>query len=262
MFDVVSVWAMTLGMIALVAICVQVGIAVGNRIARGLGKEERSSEGAGTVVGALLGLLAFMLAFTFSMAAERRETRKQLLLDEVNSIGTTFLRTGMIPEPQRRHSRSLLRKYVDLRLELANDSTKLANVIEKSTAIQQALWRDAESLAEADLKNPDIAALYVDSLNETIDLQTSRLAVGGYRIPSVVWIMFGTLVALASFAVGYGLGLQTNKRHRLLTGLLAVSFASVTFLILDLDHGNNGWLKVDQQPMFNLREQLGEDSGT
>ena len=52
----------------------------------------------GTIVGATLGLLAFILAFTFGLAAARFDTRRQVLLDEANAIGTTYLRAGMLPE--------------------------------------------------------------------------------------------------------------------------------------------------------------------
>ena len=56
----------------------------------------------GSVVGATLGLLAFMLAFTFGISASRFDMRKQLLLDEVNAIGTEFLRTDFLVEPSVR----------------------------------------------------------------------------------------------------------------------------------------------------------------
>ena len=70
----------------------------------------------GAVVGATLGLLAFLLAFTFGMAASRYDTRRQLVLQEANAIGTTYLRADMLPEPQRSEIRNLLREYAALRV--------------------------------------------------------------------------------------------------------------------------------------------------
>ena len=52
----------------------------------------------GAMVRATLGLLAFILAFTFGLAAARFDTRRQVLLDEANAIGTTYLRAGMLPD--------------------------------------------------------------------------------------------------------------------------------------------------------------------
>jgi hypothetical protein len=257
MFEHVPVWLLTLGVALGVAACVQLGIRVASRIRMQQAAEERGGDGIGSIVGAMLGLLAFLLAFAFGMAVERRTARKDLLLAEINSIGTTWLRTDMIPEPHRSASRDLLRKYVDLRLEAAEHPERMPDVLESAAGIQRQLWTHAAALGEADLRYPAIAALYVDSLNETIDLQTSRIIVGRIRIPGVVWVTFGVLLALSSLAVGYNFGVQSNKSHWLVVGMLAISFATVLFLIFDLDRGNQGWLKVDQEPMYQLREELG-----
>ena len=66
---------------------------------------------------AVLGLLAFMLAFTFSMAASRFDARRMAVLEEVNAIGTTYLRTRLLPEPERSEIAELLRSYTDLRTQ-------------------------------------------------------------------------------------------------------------------------------------------------
>jgi hypothetical protein len=255
MLESVPVWLLSVGVAVGVAVFVQLGTFIARRIARGQGVDQ-ASEGIGAVVGALLGLLAFMLAFAFGMATDRRSMRVGLLLDEVNSIGTTFLRTSVLPEPHRSASRDLLREYVEMRINAAEHPENLSANLRKSADIQRQLWNHAETLADADLKNPDIAALYIDSLNQTIDLQTSRVTVGRLRIPSVVWVTFGLLIALTSLAVGYNFGQLSSQPTRLMTAMLAVSLAVVLFLIFDLDHGNQGWLKVNQQPMYDLRDQI------
>ena len=47
--------------------------------------------------GPILALFAFMLAFTFGMAGSRFEARRQAVLEEANAIGTTYLRTRLLP---------------------------------------------------------------------------------------------------------------------------------------------------------------------
>lgn len=256
MIEQLPVWLLVFLLIAAVVAMVQAGIYLARRAVAARPQTEPAVEGVGAVVGALLGLFGFMLAFTFSMAAQRRETRMSLLLGEVNSIGTTYLRTGLIPEPQRGMARALLQRYVQLRIQAAEQPEQLPAILKNSSAILDQLWLGAESLAGADLKNPEIVALYVDALNQTIDFQTSRVTVGRYRIPEVIWLAFAGLTILSSLAVGYNFGLQSLHRNHVMTALLAISFAAVTFLIFDLDHGNQGWLKIDQQPMYELRDQL------
>jgi hypothetical protein len=63
------------------------------------------------MLGATLGLWAFLLAFVVGMATTRFEERRSLVVQEANSIGTTFLRAGFLPEPYASRSRELLREY-------------------------------------------------------------------------------------------------------------------------------------------------------
>ena len=68
------------------------------------------------LVGSVLGLLAFLLAVTMTMASDRFDTRRALVLEETNSIGTTYLRAGFLDEPYAGDIRELLREYVPLRI--------------------------------------------------------------------------------------------------------------------------------------------------
>jgi hypothetical protein len=110
------------------------------------GKEETP---VGTVVGATLGLLAFMLAFTFGITAARFDARKQLVLDDVNAIGTLFLRTDFLVEPYRTEIRKLLRDYVHLRTEWIDHPEKLEEDLTLSEEIQNKVWsRAVEAVAK------------------------------------------------------------------------------------------------------------------
>lgn len=47
------------------------------------------------------GLVGLLLAFGLTMAVGRYETRRVLIVQEANTIGTTFLRAQLLPEPER-----------------------------------------------------------------------------------------------------------------------------------------------------------------
>src|SRR6478735_3328306 len=84
------------------------------RHARAEGEKEAP---VGAMVGSILALFAFMLAFTFGLAASRFEARRQVVVAEANSIGTTYLRAQLLRnEQQRNESARLLREYVDVRV--------------------------------------------------------------------------------------------------------------------------------------------------
>src|SRR5215467_16260418 len=108
--DALPLWGIFIVILLLVLLSVEGGYRLG-KYRRSRHEQEKEAP-LGTMVGATLGLLAFILAFTFGLAANRFDTRRQLLLDEANAIGTTYLRAGMLPD-RRDAMRALLRDYVD-----------------------------------------------------------------------------------------------------------------------------------------------------
>ena len=108
--------------------------------------EQEKQAPVGTMVGATLGLRAFILAFTFGLAASRFDARRQVLLDEANAIGTTYLRAGILPE-RTEEIRVLLRNYVETRLEAVR-SDNIEEGIRRSESIQHQLWGNAEAIGQ------------------------------------------------------------------------------------------------------------------
>ena len=62
-------------------------------------KKSEADKDSGTVRSAVLALLGLLLGFSFAIAAARHETRRELLVEEANSIGTTARRAQLLPEP-------------------------------------------------------------------------------------------------------------------------------------------------------------------
>jgi hypothetical protein len=124
-----------------------------------------------TIQAAVLGLLALLLGFTFSMAASRFEARKELVRDETNAIGTTYLRTQFLPEPYKSNAARLLRQYVDTRLELQQFShipESLADINVRTAHLQDQLWSEAVAVADRDPRSVP-TGLFIQALNEVID---------------------------------------------------------------------------------------------
>lgn len=209
----------------------------------------------GTVVGAAFGLLAFMLAFTFQIAANRYDARKQLLLDEVTNIRTTSLRAGLIPEPFRSESKKLLIEYVDLRVEISKDISKLDSALSRSQQILDRLWDFTETLAEQD-RSSEVYALFTTSVNDLVDNYNQRITMTfEYRLPSVIlWILF-IVAFFTMLTLGYQFGISGKGSFRI-NFLLAIIFAVVMLLIMALDRPETGLAKLNQKPMMTLQKQL------
>jgi hypothetical protein len=76
------------------------------------------------------------------MALSRFEARRDAVLNEANSIGTTALRARLLAEPYRTESLKLLKEYVQIRLDIVQSERSLAEVkaaVDRSNAIQEAL---------------------------------------------------------------------------------------------------------------------------
>lgn len=208
----------------------------------------------GSVIGGTLGLLGFLLAFTFGMAASRFETRRELLLDEVNAIGTCYLRAGLVPDTERVEIRRRLREYVHLRAEVVKQPQTLPQVIARSEELKDELWLQALLVAKKD-SNSEMHALFVDSLNDVIDFHTKRLVVSQYRIPDAIWVSLYVVSMLSMAGVGYQFGLA-GTRDNAISLFLALAFSIVICLIADLERGHEGNLQVSQQPMIELDRKL------
>jgi hypothetical protein len=251
LLDPVPLWILFLLTVAVTLGSVEVGYRVA-QYRRKRAQEEKEAP-IGAMVGATLGLLAFMLAFTFGMAANRFEARRQVVLQESNAIGTAYLRAAMLPEPMRTEARSRLKEYVDVRLEGVQPG-KTAQAIAKSQELQNRLWSLASAVAEKD--RTAITSLFIQSLNQVIDLHAQRIMAGlQSRIPSAIWIGLYLLAILAMSSMGYHQGF-TSTRRSLAVITFVLAFSAVLLLISDLDRPGEGLLKVSQQSMLDLKNSM------
>ncbi len=251
--DVLPLWGLFGATLLLALLSIEGGHRLGRY--RRKSSEREGEPSVGAMVGATLGLLALLLAFTFGLAAGRFDARRQVLLDEANAIGTTYLRAGMLPE-RRDEVRTLLREYVDVRLE-ATRSGNIEQGMRRSEELHHQLWTQAVTLGE---KNPGsiVVGLFTQSLNEVIDLHVKRVTVGlRSRIPGAIWVGLYAVAILSLTAMGYHGGLTGTSRS---LAVLAVAFAfsTVIWLIADLDRPGEGTLKVSQQAMMDLRHAMTE----
>src|SRR5262249_42024548 len=77
----------------------------------GTRKKTETDKDSGTVRSAVLALLGLLLGFSFAIAASRHEARRELLVEEANSIGTTARRAELLPQPHASNVVRFLREY-------------------------------------------------------------------------------------------------------------------------------------------------------
>ena len=252
--DSVPIWLVYLLFVGAALLIFEVGFRIGRW--RQMRTPDEKEGSTGLLVGSLLALLAFLLAFTIGMAANRYDTRRGLVLDAANAIGTTYLRAGYLPEPYSAETQNLLREYVPLRITTADMAVLEANYV-RSMQIGEEIWAMAEELARQTPES-DVLAIYIESLNEMLDLQNSRLIAGIYaRVPETVLYMLLIGGALTLGMVGYNAGL-TRKRSLVSAVILIIVMSAVITLVIDLDRPRDGLLTVSQQALIVLQTQIGD----
>jgi hypothetical protein len=252
LIDALPLRGLFLVIVASSLLFLEIGFLFGRWKLRRLGGGEREPL-LGAMVGASLGLLGFMLAITFGMAAERYDKRRYVLVEEVNAIGTAYLRADVLTEPHRKEVRDLLREYVDVRLEAVRTGN-LAPAVARSDELHQLLW--ARAMAAAAEHPTVMTGLFVQSLNAVIDAHTTRLTAGARsRIPDIIWTVLLAVTMLTMAGVGFYAGVIGAGRS-IARVFLALTFAAVIALIADLDRPLQGFVRVSQQPMINLRNSM------
>jgi hypothetical protein len=240
----------------LVVVTSEAGYLLGR--ARHRHSEEEKESPVSAIAASILGLLAFILAFTFGIVTERFQNRTELVTEEANAIGTAYLRADVLPDPERERSRELFRSYVTLRVQSvkSGDRARVKASLSEAEEIQRQLWEMAISDAKKE-SHSDIAFLYVESLNEVFDMHFRRVTLGmETRIPAGIWVVLIILVVLGMLATGYQLGIAASGRS-LSTPVLAIAFALVIALIVEMDQPRSTLLPVSQRPLEILLASMG-----
>jgi hypothetical protein len=206
------------------------------------------------VVAAVTGLLALLLGFTFSLAIDRFEARRELVVNEANVISKNYLRAQLLDEPHRSRIGGLLREYLDVRIALgsARRPAENAELMARDDSLITDLWA-ATNAAFASIKEYDFSSTFVDGMNELVDTGVARKAARYARVPSIVFVLLVVYEVLTAALLGYVL---TGPRGRATGVILILLFGVSLLLILDIDRPTIGSIKESQAPMIWLRQSL------
>jgi len=205
------------------------------------------SEGSASLLSAALVLLALLLGFSFSMAMDRYEARRELVIQEANALGTAWLRIQLLDEPERAEMSKLLRRYTADRLSWSMSSKDLP-LSEKTTELQSRLWVGVGSALRGQ-SPPLLSRGVMDSLNECFDLASARSAARTAHIPDTILTLLFVYAILSMVMLGSVLGSE-SRPDWLQTGLLLVLMTLAHLIVLDLDRSRTGTIQVSQAPLI------------
>jgi ribosomal protein S19 len=225
-------------------------------------RKSEADKDSGTVRSAVLALLGLLLGFSFALAGQRHEARRELLVEEANSIVTTARRAQLLPVSHVANVIQLLREYVPVRIEAHREgqfSDQFATTRKRSAELQDRMW--AEAVAAAAEQPTSITASFIASLNETIDLEAKRVAAKRNHVPGAVWLLLLCVAGCGLWLVSYPAG--TSGHHSILERFVfPVLIAIVIAIITDIDTPRSGLISVDERPLLELNETLSSPSPT
>lgn len=261
-YPTLPLWLLTLAFFLALLIAREIGAAVfrwqqrrGVRGGHPAPASEDDKEHDAFAMTSVLGLLALLIGFTFSLALGRYDDRRQLVVQEANALGTTWLRTDLLENADRVRMREVLRRYVDARVDFARAKSADEEVQQnaRTVALQGELWQALVD-GTASFRDTPRASLLFTTTNESIDLAADRFAARQDHIPPRILRMLLLFAVLAAVLVGYERAPQRRS-----TVLLLVLLSLAVGLILDLDRASTGITQVPQEPMLDLQRSLQQE---
>ena len=228
------------------------------RLAR-MEREGDAGKGVGAVEGAVYGLLGLLIAFTFSGAATRYDSRKLLIVEEANAIGTAYLRLDLLPAGAQASLKEKFRQYVDSRLEIYQklpDKKAAKAAFDKSTSYQNAIWAEAVAASQSSSSSSP-TMLLLPALNQMIDITTTRTVASQVHPPSIVYFLLMGLALVSALLAGYSMG-ESRSHNWLHTLLYAAILSLAIYVILDLEYPRLGLIRIDaaDQLLLDLRHSM------
>lgn len=258
MFWYLNELLIALGTLLWLVACLELGFRLGKTHDRSDG---RIDSHLGMLQGSMLGLLALLLGFTFSLSVDRYETRKALVVEEANDIGTTWLRTQFLQPGDRQAAQDLLERYVQSRLgfyEAGIDTPVIERATQEANDIQRALWAIATRASAAEPGSHPVA-LFVETLNNLIDDSEKRMAALNNHVPDAVIALLLCIAGFAAMLISYGGGVEGHRRP-FLNASFCLALAVVITLIMDIDRPRRGFITVSQGSMERLASSLATEN--
>jgi hypothetical protein len=217
-------------------------------------RRRAAAEGSSAIEGAIFGLFGLLLAFTFSGAISRYDNHRLLLTQEVNDIGTAYLRINLLPTQTQPEMRQLFRDYTNSRLHLFD---KVGPEISPETAqLQRTIWQRAMAAAGSPGASPDATKLLLPAINDMIDITSTRQNAFNMHPPEIVyWLLIAFSCGSAVMA---GYSMKPGSRDWLYTVALALAVTLTVYTIMDVEYPRRGLIRLryHDDVLISLRDSM------
>jgi hypothetical protein len=206
------------------------------------------------IEGAIFALFGLLLAFTFSGAAARYDTHRQLLIEETNDIGTAYLRLDLLPPAAQPALRQLFRDYTTSRLGLYNAVSE--EISPGTQHLQREIWQQSVAAVSASGASADAAKLLLPSLNAMIDITSTRQNAFNMHPHTVVFLLLFAFSCGAAFLAGYSLTAEARSWFYMVA--FAVAITATVYATLEIEYPRQGLVRLTHmdQSLIDLRNSM------
>jgi len=194
---------------------------------------------------AIYGLTALLVALTFAGASVKFDSRRNLIISEVNAVETTYLRLGLLDDDKSEALRHEIRGYLKSRISIYDKLPNLSAVydeVERSLGLQKKLWG---SVANACKSTDKILAcqMIIPSINNMFDIANTRVESTQIHPPEIIFILLFILAFISALFAGYNTASKT-----FLGSMHIVAYAAITaitiYIIIDMEYPRFGFVQV------------------
>lgn len=256
MIDDAPLWLVGLLLLIAMLLAFEGGLRLHQRVRHLADGTEPGGSDESYVMSGVFGLLALLMAFAFSLALDRYEERRELVVFEANAIGTLANRLTMLPPAERDALGQVLARYAAARARAgrSEDIKRSAQLFDDAEVLHDEF---GAQLFAALAKGPSDArtTLLVQAFDTIGDAATDRRAARAARLPGGVLALLMLYCIVGAAMLGYTLA-GSGGKHRLASSIFFALLAFAFVTILDLDRPRGGAIKVPQSELERIARQL------
>lgn len=226
---------------------------LGKMVAHRLGYDTARNDTQRFLLDSAIGVLALLMGFTFSMAIDRFDSRRRLIVEEAAAVTSAYTWALAIQDVDAARVRAHLMRYVEARLAAAESEEPaqiLTHLARGERSYDQLL---SIALVPARVTPNDVSAAFLESVQQIATVGAERVAARRGHVPTRVYGVLLVILALVAFGLGHEAGARSRSAP---TWVLVLLLTSGLSLIVSIDRPLGSAIGESQRPLEEALVEL------
>lgn len=254
--NIIPLWLLTL----LFAAVLLISLMVGSRL-RAYVAVDPASTGSGQLVMGLMTVLSLLLGFTFSLALNRHDQRRDLLLEEANAIQALHRTLVHVAQPGRADIGAALHAYTMGRLTFVQSNLFAQTAQQGARKQERARLNQVVANVVPKSETGVTQAQILIAATRILDAGTRMDMMSLEHVPARVALVLYLLSTGAAMVIGISIG-EKLRGLWLPAVVWSLLLSLVLFTIVDLDTSQWGSIKLSRAPLENAARITADNGGS